>query len=561
MQSSRSFKTKAICPSCRKQRWRLKAAINRESEIDTSVMSTPTAFSMHFATILWLEVRLLRSGRCHVTGLADPFQLPAAAQNAGTFDLFQLQLLSHLPISCALHAKTVNGINISLLHIPICCFTFLSTSLLFAPVFEMGHFDDCTPDQRFTSTDHDSIYNGVGTIRTIIDWDQRRFIAVATAWQEEDEDFFFDALAEHIDDIPPDIVLIEVGEQGQLLHSTAALDEDRTKVPFYPSPSDYPSTLRRVQRKQLIELDRMGVQVDLCKDTSTTEPTQVAYKYYINEGNIRITWDESNCLLHIPKHPNIVPFHSLVIDQVKGEDKVVGFTTPFIPGGTILDNISRPFKLKHLKQLTSTIDYLNLTLGIVHRDITLYNLLINPTTDDLLIFDFNLACRFNKDNKSERYDPARNDVKFAAFTLYEIITRDTHLRDENYPHELDASMVLQTDGSAAAWEKHEDVVLDAPVEDYRRHLDEWMARRADAGAEGEVGSRSQAPCAVDWPPLPEFPMVPFCGIMISGSAQLRQTLVRRGARFVAWQRPSSWALPLPAGKKLLATGEVVEGSR
>lgn len=32
----------------------------------------------------------------------------------------------------------------------------------------------------------------------------------------------------------------------------------------------------------------MGVQVNLCEDTSTTKPTQVAYKYYINEGNIGI---------------------------------------------------------------------------------------------------------------------------------------------------------------------------------------------------------------------------------------------------------------------------------
>jgi hypothetical protein len=460
-----------------------------------------------------------------------------------------------------LHAKNVNGLNISLLHIPICSLNFLAHKLLFEPVFEMGHFDDCTPDQRFTSTGHDSIYNGVGTIKVIIDWDQRRFIAVATAWKEEDEDFFFDALAEHIDDIPPDIVQIEVGEQGELLNSTAVLDEDPTMVPFYPSPSDYPSPLRRIQRKQLIELDRMGVQVDLCEDTSTTEPTQVAYKYYINEGNIGIIWDESNCLLRIPKHPNIVPFHSLVIDQIEGEDKVVGFTTPFIPGGTVLDNISRPFKLKHLKQLTSTIDYLNLTLGIVHGDITPYNLLIDPTTDDLLVFDFNLACRFDNDNRSESYDPARNDVKFAAFTLYEIITRDTHLRDENYPHELDASMVLNVDGAAAAWEKHEDVVIDAPVEYYRQHLDEWMARRADADAEGQVRSWSQAPRAVDWPPLPEFPKVPFCGMMISRATQMRQEMVQRGARFVAWQRPSSCALPLPSGKKLLATGEVVEGSR
>ncbi|KAK7703070.1 hypothetical protein SLS64_009341 [Diaporthe eres] len=148
----------------------------------------------------------------------------------------------------------------------------------------MGHFDDCTPDQRFTKTGHDSLYNGVGTKETIIDWDQRRLIAVATAWKEDDEEFFLDTLAEHIDNIPSDVMQIEIGEE-------------------------------------------------------------VAFKYYINEGNMGVIWDETNCLLRISKHPNIIPFDSLVIDQVEGQDKVVGFTTPFVASGTIEDNVSRPFKL------------------------------------------------------------------------------------------------------------------------------------------------------------------------------------------------------------------------
>lgn len=439
----------------------------------------------------------------------------------------------------------------------------------------MGHFDDCTPDQRFTKTGHDRLYNGAGTKKTIIDWDQRRFIAVATAWKEDDEDFFFDALAEHIDDIPADVMEIEVGEEGELIKSSSEPDEDPTMIPFYASPSDYPAQVRKIKRKQLVELSRMGVQVDLCEYTSAagTEPKHVAFKYYINEGNMGVVWDEANCLIRIPKHPNIISFYSLVVDQVEGQDKVVGFTTLFVPGGTILDNVSRPFKLKHLRQLTSTIDHLNLTLGIAHGDITPYNLLIDPITDDLIIFDFNLASRLgweSDDHRRQSYEPARDDVKFAAFTLYEIITRDTHLRDENYPHELDASMVLGTPesgGAAPPWEKHEDVVLDAPVAEYRRHLDEWMAERRPNASDGaKRGKRQmptrwdQAPEAFDWPPLPELPEVPFYGAMLRRATQVRREMVRRGARFTTWQRPPSSELPLLEGKKLLATGEVVETS-
>lgn len=437
----------------------------------------------------------------------------------------------------------------------------------------MGHFDDCTPDQRFTKTGHDSFYDRVGTKETIIDWDQRRFIAVTTAWKEDDEEFFLDALAEHIDDIPSDTMQIEVGEEGELLKSTTDPDEDPTVIPFYPSQSDYPAQVQQVRREQLVELDRMGVQVDLCEYVAAagTAPKQVAFKYYINEGNMGVVWDEANCLLRMPKHPNIIPFDSLVIDQVEGQDKVVGFTTPFVAGGTIEANASRPFKLKHLKQLTSTIDHLNLNLGIAHGDITAYNLLIDPTTDNLIIFDFNLASRLgweSEDHRRQSYEPARDDVKFAAFTLYEIITRDTHFRDENYPHELDAAMVLDTSegGAAPAWDKHEDVVLDAPVAEYRRHLDEWMTTRRAAGADKGKGEQlltrwDQAPGAFEWPPLPEIPEVPFCGAMLRRATQPRRWMDRRGANFPTWQRPPSCALPLPEGKKLLATGEVVEETR
>ncbi|KAK3322924.1 hypothetical protein B0H66DRAFT_602347 [Apodospora peruviana] len=72
--------------------------------------------------------------------------------------------------------------------------------------------------------------------------------------------------------------------------------------------------------------------------------------------------------MRIPKHPNIVPFDALVVDKLDGVDRVVGFTTRFIPGGNLDENKTRVFKLKYLEQLISTVDYLNLTLGIVHGD-------------------------------------------------------------------------------------------------------------------------------------------------------------------------------------------------
>lgn len=316
----------------------------------------------------------------------------------------------------------------------------------------MGHYDHCRPDQRFTSKASRPAfrYGTTGSLWVVHDWDQRRTISVGTAWHEEDEDIILEALAEHIDDdIPRDALLVEVGQAGELLSCSTVASKDRTQIPWYPYTTSSPSHVPRVRRSELTEKERMGLQVDLvtCKSGSGDEQNirRLAFKYYIHPDYIATTWNEVNCWMRIPSHPNIVPFYALVYDSVPTlsfdsesvvtyyQDKVVGFTTCYIQGGTILDNLSRPFRLTHLRQLIDVVDYLNLELGIVHGDITTYNLLIEPDTDILKIFDFNLASHLGDtegDNSTRinnifSYEEERNDVKLTTFTLYEVITRDS----------------------------------------------------------------------------------------------------------------------------------------
>lgn len=105
------------------------------------------------------------------------------------------------------------------------------------------------------------------------------------------------------------------------------------------------------------------------------------------------------------------------------------------------------------------------------------------------------------------------------------------------------------------WEKHADVCLDSPVAEYRRVLEEWIGTRKEINK--TITHFSQAAEPLDWPLVPEFPLVPFVGCMERVPAQMRQEMVRRGANFLKWQRPTSYSLPLPKGQRLLATGEVV----
>ncbi|KAG8406396.1 hypothetical protein J3458_021229 [Metarhizium acridum] len=98
--------------------------------------------------------------------------------------------------------------------------------------------------------------------------------------------------------------------------------------------------------------------------------------------------------MRLPKHPNIVPFNSIVVDELEG--RFVGFTTVYIPGGTLGENNTRTFKLKWLHRLINVIDELNLNFGIAHQDIAPRNLLIHEATDALMLFDFNFSARIGR---------------------------------------------------------------------------------------------------------------------------------------------------------------------
>jgi len=129
-----------------------------------------------------------------------------------------------------------------------------------------------------------------------------------------------------------------------------------------------------------------------------------------------MAWDELNLFRRLPPHPNIVPFDRVVLEDM--ESRVVGFTTKYIPGGT-LDNPKAPFRFEWIQQLTQLVDFLNLELGIMHQDIAPRNLLIDPDTHKLLLFDFDWAAC----GKKGLLD-GRDDVTGVIFTLYELITND-----------------------------------------------------------------------------------------------------------------------------------------
>lgn len=138
-----------------------------------------------------------------------------------------------------------------------------------------------------------------------------------------------------------------------------------------------------------------------------------------------------NIWMRLPRHPNTVPFDRVVTDELEG--RVVGFTNNYTSGGSLEERKPRVFK-KVASAAHKSRGRFKPLLRISHQDIAPRNLVINDSTDCMMLFDFNFAARINCSSRleDEAYVEERNDVTGVEFTMYEIITRDDSLR--RVPH-------------------------------------------------------------------------------------------------------------------------------
>lgn len=232
---------------------------------------------------------------------------------------------------------------------------------------------------------------------SVWDWDQLRMIKIKGTAKlfPPDEDVEVSILAQFADCLSHKVRAVTVDDEGRILETSTNLEEDDTVfigyLPFSSTESLH--GCRTIQYSKLQELDRLGPGVDLSAyhDESGTSQ-KVAFKFNPlgKPRRLQMAWDELNLLKSLPPHPNIVPLDRVVLEDV--ESRVVGFTTKYIPGGT-LDNSKLPFRFAWLQHLTQLVDFLNLDLGIMHQDIAPRNLLVDPETHNILLFDFDwVAC-------------------------------------------------------------------------------------------------------------------------------------------------------------------------
>lgn len=433
----------------------------------------------------------------------------------------------------------------------------------------MGFFDYCQPNRRFNAYTS-ATFPGGPTIFHFIDWDQRRFIPTSVPEEidmgEEGEERVIQALAGLVDQIDPDVNLIKLSTEGDLVSTSSDAKDDSAHIPLYCPINMIPEQYRRgriVSRADLVEVDRLSQCVDLVSYRSRLG-SRAVFKYQFHTNQAPRTWHELNCWLRLTGHPNVVPLDCIITDYEDVPDHgtvevVVGFTSVFTPGMTVQDNPSRLFKLKHLKQLIEVVDDLNLKFGIVHQDIAPRNLLISPVTDTLQLFDFSCAGKLGWKGASEDSRLFSNSGSFkldlmgVVATVYEIITQDTQLAEQVLMG-ADISTIEEKE-----WVKHPDVNLERDIVHYRQTLRSWLERRNQP--ENLITHYTQSPSPMEWPQTwrPTMPMLNHDGKPVGeprpSSSVPRAALRALGLKFVEWERPAHDKIP--DGFRVLGNGTLV----
>ncbi|OIW31259.1 hypothetical protein CONLIGDRAFT_631174 [Coniochaeta ligniaria NRRL 30616] len=305
----------------------------------------------------------------------------------------------------------------------------------------------------------------------------------------------FAAIRAELDAGPPNLTALTVDLDGQVLTRSTNPDDDITPGTHYASVGDYqiPAHVKTLARDELVELARLVPFGDIVilASSPSLDAERLVFKYYQHVFDLQATWNAIHIGAKLSSHPHIAPVRHLVVDETD-RSRVVGFTTPFYPGGDLSETAqSRPFKLKWAKQLLGTLDDLHLKYGVFHGDIKLRNMVIDPSTDNLTLIDFGVSAKIGTPDyelhhmaalKPEAFNRSHRgyaeDAILAIRAVYGAVRGSEDLGFFGGTDPSGFPIPIQTsDITKGGWVKGENVTLDSPVEDYYRLVKDWLHER------------------------------------------------------------------------------------
>ncbi|KAI2008634.1 hypothetical protein LOZ39_005600 [Ophidiomyces ophidiicola] len=386
------------------------------------------------------------------------------------------------------------------------------------------------PEDRFWVTS--ASLTALQQISCIIDWDQRRWYRVEgpLSLMPPEEGIEIDILTKYIDKLSLDVCSITVDNQGKLVSVLSDPEDDDTMAIYYPPYSQATSLHDSlvINRSKLIELDRLGPEVDWVSyidDSGISKEVVFKYNIIYQLPGFGASFNLLRLYLNIL---TLISFDRVVLEDA--EARILGFTIPYVAGGTLETNTSRVFRLEWLKQLTDVVDYLNLHLGILHQDVAPRNIAVDPETNKVILFDFDRSapiCRME--------DPKRNDISGVIFTLYEIITQDNSFRRVPF-EEQDAGRVL------ALKEWPAKAHLDNDLSLYRNHLDNWVQIRTKMQNCASIEKGNVFFALPDMPPATPLLVGQYCNgapLYSKLGIQKRTEALKANRSVVSWERSPS----------------------
>jgi Protein tyrosine and serine/threonine kinase len=364
--------------------------------------------------------------------------------------------------------------------------------------------------------------------------DQRRMITVAGDADDLSGEFEqgADILDQFIHEIFPDTVMIHVHEGGEYVTFSSTTEDDRTRFVMYPPFENQPEKTRAktLTRSSLHEEKRINWIADLVSYTHEPGKQRLAvFKCALHEPHVERVWTDAHIMSALNGHPAIVPFEYFIVDDEQG--CLVGYTSKFVPGGTLQDNhASIVFRLSWLIQLTQIVDDINLKYGIMHRDIAARNILVDPDSKQLLLFDFNNAMQIGSSPKNSQFD-GYPDVDGVIFTIYELLTIDMSFRERKVFWEHDVSPIENME----QWPIKAKLEPGLDVATIRGYLFRWASGRRTTRF---ISHFSEASKPIEIPCLPELDINdgPDQDSMETYVYD-RKSAIKNGVPVVGWQRP------------------------
>lgn len=112
-------------------------------------------------------------------------------------------------------------------------------------------------------------------------------------------------------------------------------------------------------------------------------------------------------------HKNIISFQNFIDDAENGSYIIITEYFPSINLRTfIADNIlTMKQKINIFDQILKAIQYMH-KMNIVHRDLNVNNILINPETEEIKLIDFGLSRKISPDVDNECFSPSQGQHEY-----------------------------------------------------------------------------------------------------------------------------------------------------